>query len=188
MTDIYDSHIKKAVETISSGGVIAYPTEAVWGLGCDPWNEAAVTRLLSLKSRPMNKGLIIACGEQAQLNQLLEDLTIEQRQTLSGSWPGPNTWLVPDQQRWVPNWIKGDHDTVAVRVSKHSLIKDISALFGRPIVSTSANPAGDAPALNALTVHHYFGNQVDYVVEGELGHEAQPSRIRSLATGQVIRD
>lgn len=181
-------HIKRAVETLKSGGVIAYPTEAVWGLGCDPWNRVAVERLLHLKSRAMHKGLILACGEIDQLSFLLQDLTPEKLQILSGSWPGPNTWLVPDQSHTIPQWIKGSHETVAVRVSKHSLIKSISELFGRPIVSTSANPAGADPAMNALRIRQYFADQIDYIVPGAIGGEKQPSRIRSLDTGRVIRN
>ncbi|UZE96125.1 L-threonylcarbamoyladenylate synthase [Alkalimarinus alittae] len=189
MTDIiHSSHIKKAVETLTSGGIIAYPTEAVWGLGCDPWNRDAVERLLNLKSRAMNKGLILACGQMAQLSFLLDGLPPEKHKILTDSWPGPNTWLVPDNQRVVPYWIKGDHETVAVRVSKHLLIKEISAVFGHPIVSTSANPAGEEPAMSARMIHQYFGDQIDYVVPGELGGETQPSRIRSLDTGKIIRN
>lgn len=180
-------HIKRAVETLKSGGIIAYPTEAVWGVGCDPWNRSAVERLLRLKSRAMDKGLILACGEMDQLSFLLHGLTPEKHQILSDSWPGPNTWLVPDTSHVIPQWIKGSHDTVAVRVSKHSLIRNITALFGRPIVSTSANPAGAEPAMNALRIRQYFGRQIDYLVPGAMGGEKQPSRIRSLDTGLVIR-
>ncbi|MFD2230006.1 L-threonylcarbamoyladenylate synthase [Alkalimarinus sediminis] len=180
-------HIKRAVETLKSGGVIAYPTEAVWGLGCDPWNSVAVERLLRLKSRAMHKGLILACGEIEQLDFLLHGLTPEKYQTLLDSWPGPNTWLVPDSANVIPQWVKGSHDTVAVRVSKHSLIKEMAAQFGRPIVSTSANPAGAEPAMNGLRIRQYFGRQIDYIVPGSIGGEKQPSRIRSLETGQVIR-
>ncbi|WP_250656087.1 L-threonylcarbamoyladenylate synthase [Alkalimarinus coralli] len=180
-------HIKRAVEALKAGGIIAYPTEAVWGLGCDPWNRTAVQRLLELKSRAMSKGLILACGQMSQLDFLLSPLSNTERQTLSESWPGPNTWLVPDTHHTIPQWIKGEHDTVAVRVSKHLLIKNVTALFGRPIVSTSANPAGSEPAMNSLRIHQYFGRQLDYIVPGSTGGEQQPSRIRSLNTGQVIR-
>ena len=181
-------HIKRAVETLKSGGIIAYPTEAVWGLGCDPWNRLAVERLLELKSRSMHKGLILACGDMTQLSFLLRDVSSENYKILSESWPGPNTWLIPDKCHAIPQWIKGSHKTVAIRVSKHSLIKSMSALFGRPIVSTSANPAGLEPALNALRIRQYFGSQIDYCVPGALGAEQQPSRIRSLESGAVIRN
>ncbi len=180
-------HIKRAVETLKSGGVIAYPTEAVWGLGCDPWNRDAVERLLQLKSRAMNKGLILACGHIDQLSFLLTGVPPEKYDILLDSWPGPNTWLIPDRQHVIPQWIKGSHETVAARVSKHLLIKSIADLFGRPIVSTSANPAGSEPAMDSLRIRQYFGHHIDYIVPGSIGGEPQPSQIRSLDTGTVIR-
>lgn len=181
-------HIRRAVQILRDGGVIAYPTEAVWGLGCDPWNRQAVSRLLSLKSRAVDKGVILACGDMSQLDFLLSSLTSAQYQKLSASWPGPYTWLVPDLFNRVPSWIKGNHKKVAVRVSEHSLIIELSAAFGRPIVSTSANPAGAPPALNALRVRQYFGDLLDYIVPGELGREQQPSRIMDLDSGVIIRN
>jgi len=180
-------HIKRAAQIIRAGGVIAYPTEAVWGLGCDPWNSLAVERLLYLKSRAVAKGLILACGDIRQLDFLLSALDPDQYEKLSQSWPGSNTWLVPDALHRIPSWIKGNHKKVAVRVSKHSLIKDLSDELGRPIVSTSANPAGSAPAMSALRIRQYFGQHLDYIVPGSLGLEKQPSRIMDLDTDAVIR-
>ena len=181
-------HIKRAVQIIRNGGVIAYPTEAVWGLGCDPWNRKAVERLLSLKSRAVDKGVILACGDIRQLDFLLDSLAPSLYEKLSASWPGANTWLVPDDGGKIPIWIKGTHESVAVRVSKHSLIKSITHELGRPIVSTSANPAGADPAMNALRIHQYFGDLLDYIVPGALGLEQQPSRIMDLKSGAVIRN
>ncbi len=180
-------HIKRAVQMLRAGGVIAYPTEAVWGLGCDPWNPIAVERLLSLKSRVVDKGLILACGDIRQLDFLLSTLNAEQYETLLQSWPDSNTWLVPDSRHTIPVWIKGAHDKVAVRVSKHSLIERLSDELGRPIVSTSANPAGSPPAMNSLRIRQYFGQHLDYIVPGSLGLEKQPSRIIDLDTGAIIR-
>jgi L-threonylcarbamoyladenylate synthase len=186
-TSTHQWHIKRAAQILREGGVIAYPTEAVWGLGCDPWNPLAVERLLYLKSRAKVKGLIIACGNICQLDFLLSDLEPDQYETLLQSWPGPNTWLVPDTLNKIPSWIKGNHKQVAVRVSKHSLIKSLAGELGRPIVSTSANPAGSAPAMSALRIRQYFGQHLDYIVPGSLGMEEQPSRIMDLGTGSVIR-
>lgn len=181
-------HIKRAAQIVRAGGVIAYPTEAVWGLGCDPWNESAVERLLYLKSRAMTKGLILACGDIRQLDFLLSALEPNQYEKLSQSWPGSNTWLVPDTLHKIPKWIKGSHTKVAVRVSKHLLIENLSDELGRPIVSTSANPAGSAPAMSGLRIRQYFGQHLDYIVPGSLGAERQPSRIMDLETNTVIRN
>ena len=150
--------IRQVAGVVKDGGVIAYPTEAVWGLGCDPWNEAAVRRLLALKSRPMHKGLILVAARATQFDFLLNDLPGEWLLRLADSWPGPNTWLV----------------------------RALCAHTG-PLVSTSANPAGRPSARSRLRVEQYFHNQLDGLLGGELGGRRNPSLIRDLATGKVIR-
>ena len=177
--------LQQIAQKIRQGAVIAYPTEAVWGLGCDPFNATAVARLLALKERPMHKGLILVAASMEQFAGLLEGLTLEQLAQLEASWPGPNTWLVPHHNR-VPAWVTGAHDTVAIRVSAHPLVAQLCALTG-PLVSTSANPSGLLPAKSRLRIEQYFHGQLDAVVSGELGQNSNPSTIRDLRTGQVLR-
>jgi L-threonylcarbamoyladenylate synthase len=177
--------INQAALIVASGGVLAYPTEAVWGLGCDPFNQDAVERLLSLKNRSPSKGLILLAGTVQQLEFLIKDLTVSQRETLLNSWPGPNTWLIPHCNR-VPDFIHGDFATVAVRVSPHPVVQALCLAVGGPIVSTSANPQGLAPALTQLRARCYFGNGVHYC-PGVVGKSAKPSKIQDLLTGQIIR-
>jgi L-threonylcarbamoyladenylate synthase len=177
--------IRQVAGVVKGGGVIAYPTEAVWGLGCDPWNEAAVRRLLALKSRPMHKGLILVAARATQFDFLLNDLPGEWLLRLADSWPGPNTWLVPHQNR-LPAWITGRHASVALRVSDHPLVRRLCAETG-PLVSTSANPAGRPSARSRLRVEQYFHGQLDGLLGGPLGGRRNPSLIRDLATGRVIR-
>ena len=177
--------VQQAAQVVRAGGVIAYPTEAVWGLGCDPWDELAVARLLALKERPMEKGLILVADDIRQFDFLLEDLPDIWQERLAGSWPGPNTWLVPHQDR-LPEWITGQHASVALRVSDHSLVRELCALTG-PLVSTSANPAGRPAARSRLRVEQYFPRQLDKVLGGALGGRKNPSLIRDLITGDVIR-
>jgi L-threonylcarbamoyladenylate synthase len=177
--------IQRVARVVREGGVIAYPTEAVWGLGCDPWNETAVDRLLALKERPVHKGLILVADSIEQFDFLLDDLPERWIDRLASTWPGPNTWLVPHQNR-LPKWITGRHDTVALRVSDHPLVRDLCALTG-PLVSTSANPAGRPSARSRLRVEQYFPRQLDAVLGGALGGRKNPSLIRDLRTGDVIR-
>ena len=177
--------IQQAARVVRRGGVIAYPTEAVWGLGCDPWDGDAVERLLALKARPMEKGLILVAGCIEQFDFLLEDLPERWLDRLAGTWPGPNTWLVPHQGR-LPEWITGKHDSVALRVTDHPLVARLCALTG-PLVSTSANPAGRPAARSRLRVEQYFPRQLDKVLGGALGGRRNPSTIRDLRSGQVIR-
>ncbi len=177
--------IHRAARAVRAGGVIAYPTEAVWGLGCDPWNAVAVQRLLALKSRDPGKGLILVAASIEQFDFLLEDLPERWLDRLASTWPGPHTWLVPHQQR-LPAWISGMHETVALRVSDHPLVRALCDECG-PLVSTSANPAGRPAARSRLRVQQYFGGQLDEVLGGALGGRKNPSTIRDLATAEIVR-
>lgn len=184
-SDIFDPNA--IADCINLGGVIAYPTEAVWGLGCDPYNQSAVDKLLQLKCRPVNKGLIIVASDIEQLDFLLQDLSSEQIQKLEESWPGPVTWLIEDVNNRIPSWIKGDFSSVAVRVSAHPTVKQLCKAFGGFLVSTSLNPAGGEPALTEKQSRAYFGDKVDCYVCGDIGSSSKPSRIFELSTGRVIR-
>lgn len=179
--------VRRAVDYIEQDGVIAYPTEAVWGLGCDPYSESAVKRLLALKRRPVEKGLILVASKVAQVEHLLVNLTAEQRATVVDSWPGPNTWLIPDTENLIPEWIKGEHSAVAVRVSDHPLVCALCDRFGRLLVSTSANPATREPALTKTKVNAYFGPELDFVLAGELGGRSAPSVIRDAVSLNTLR-
>jgi len=179
--------IRQAVAAICGGGVIASPTEAVWGLSCDPFSEIAVARLLNLKARPEKKGLILVVAAMSQLDWLLHDLPGPARARLQLSWPGHTTWLVPHHDR-VPHWIHGEHDTVAVRVSAHPAIKALCREWGGALVSSSANPAGCQPALHRFAVHRYFGDRLDYIVAGAVGGAPRPSVIKHLGRDEVVRN
>lgn len=182
-----ESQLNDIAHQLHAGAVIAYPTEAVWGLGCDPYNQKAVEQILQLKQRPVEKGLILVAGDFSQLDFLLSDLSDQELETLHKYWPGPYTFLIPDPQNKIPKWVKGDHPTVAVRISKHPLIKKVSECFKGPIVSTSANPAGLEPARDESEVKGYFDTEVVTIISGEIGEQAQPSQIRDLRTGALLR-
>lgn len=186
MQRVSDIRLKSAVQALRAEGVVACPTEAVWGLSCDPDSELAVLRVLALKQRPVAKGLILVAANESQLGFLLHDLGAEERARLAASWPGPATWLVPHRNRLQP-WVYGEHATVAVRVSDHPVVQQLCRAWGGPLVSTSANPAGAQPARTAFAVRRYFGSAVDAVLPGHVGARSRPSQIRDLATGEVLR-
>ncbi|QEM83211.1 L-threonylcarbamoyladenylate synthase [Halomonas binhaiensis] len=175
-----------AVQALQRGGVIAYPTEAVWGLGCDPDNPDALTRLLQLKQRDPAKGVILVAASIEQFAPWLDQLTIPQREILETSWPGPNTWLVPDNGR-TPALVRGEHDKVALRVSDHPGVRQLCQAFGGPLVSTSANRAGQDPAMSEADIREIFAGQLDAIVPGALGGNPRPSTIRDLLSGSVLR-
>lgn len=185
MTDL---NIASAVALLHRGGVLVYPTEAVWGLGCAPFDGEAVHRLLAIKRRPVDKGLILVASEAGQFDALLDwaALAGERRDAVRASWPGPSTWIVPATPA-VPRWITGEHAGVAVRVSAHPVVSELCRRFGGPIVSTSANLTGEPPAFSRPALSPVLLALADGVCEGATGGLASPTAIRDASTGEVLR-
>ena len=178
--------MRQCLLALARQGVIACPTEAVWGLSCDPWSERAVRRVLDLKQRAADKGLILVAADEAQLEFLIGDLAEALRHKMRLSWPGPSTWLVPHQGR-VPPLVHGRFSSVAIRVSAHPLVRRLCRHFGSPLVSTSANRAGAPPPKNLLALRRYFGAAPDALLPGRLGGLERPSTIRDVFTDAVLR-
>jgi L-threonylcarbamoyladenylate synthase len=173
---------------LRDGGLAACPTEAVWGVSCDPFDEAAVLRLLRLKQRPVDKGLILVADTVARFDGLLDwaALPDERAAAVRASWPGPHTWIVPATAR-VPRWITGTHAGVAVRVTAHPSMAALCEAFGGPLVSTSANPAGAPPPRRPEDFDPALRDGVDAVLAGDTGAQARPTEIRDARTGEVLR-
>lgn len=184
MTD--NKQIEQAVKTLQRGGIIAYPTESVYGLGCDPDDTQAVRRILALKQRPVDKGLILVASGFQQLERYLQPLEDDIRQRVFASWPGPYTWLWPVKNE-VSELLRGQHQTLAVRISAHPVVKALCDLYGKAIVSTSANPADKPPAYSAEEVQAYFADKLDFIIDAEIGGSPQPTEIRDALTNRVIR-
>jgi len=167
--------------------VIAYPTEAVFGLGCDPDSEAAVEALLALKHRPREKGLILIADNFQQLLPYIDEtaLSDSQLQTVLSQWPGPVTWVMPAKSA-TPSWLTGQHSSLAVRVTAHPLVKELCRSFGKPLVSTSANLNGQPPCRLADEVKKQFGHDFP-VLMGNVGGRENPSEIKDALTGYLIR-
>lgn len=167
------------------GGLIAYPTESCYGLGCDPRNYAAVRRLLRLKQRPQAKGLILIADACRRLTRYLAPLTEAEHLQLAAPWPGPHTWLAPASRR-TPHWLRGRHTSIAVRVTAHPVAAGLCRALGSSLVSTSANLAGAKPVKTYRDCVRAFG-QSALVVPGAVGGRRKPSTIQDLLTGRIIR-
>ncbi len=180
--------IDQAVAALKQGDLIAYPTEGVMGLGCDPFNENAVMQLLALKQRPLEKGLILVGADLAQLMPLMDSdrLQPEQWTRLQESWPGPLTWVVPARSN-VPVWLRGRFDTLALRASAHPVVQQLCRAFGGPIVSTSANLSGQPPARACQALSPAIASDIAGCVVGEVGDLAGPTPIFDVLTGQPLR-
>ena len=171
---------------LRAGGVLAYPTEAVFGLGCLPQHRAALERIVDIKRRSARKGLILVAATVAQALRHVVPLDDERMREVRASWPGPVTWVLP-AQAWVDPLITGGRGSVAVRVTAHPVAAALCRVVGEALVSTSANLSGRPPARSALAVRRALGQRVDAVVPGRLGGASSPSTIRDGASGRILR-
>ncbi|MDR1075183.1 MAG: Sua5/YciO/YrdC/YwlC family protein [Xanthomonadaceae bacterium] len=179
---------RAAAAVLRDGGVIAYPAEGVWGLGCDPASRQAVLRLLRIKQRPVEKGLILIAASLGQLRPWIDAdaLPRDNWKAVIESWPGPNTWVLP-AAAGAPAWITGAHSGIAVRVSAHPDVVAVCSAFGGALVSTSANSSGAEPARERDRLDPALLALIDGVLQGETGGLFQPTSIRDALSGQVLR-
>jgi L-threonylcarbamoyladenylate synthase len=177
----------EAVSILKQGGVIAYPTESVYGLGCDPSNETALLKLLTIKRRSPDKGLILIADCFEKLEPWLLPVAFEKLQRALDTWPGPYTWVFPANLSHISPLLCGKHSTLAVRVTAHPIASALCQAFDAPLVSTSANREGDSPLRDAEAVKAYFSNELDYMVPGPTSGLENPTEIREVLTGQVLR-
>jgi len=177
-------HLRRAAQIIHDGGVIAYPTEGVFGLGCDPDRHEAVLRILALKQRAVTAGLILIAADREQLDGWINPSAVEEN-----ALSGPDafvTWVVTADRR-CPEWITGDRSTCAVRITRHPIAAALCREAGQPLVSTSANRHGQQAASSTLAVRRLFGQRIDFILPGSTGGAARPSEIRVARTGVVLR-
>ena len=178
-------HAARIRKHLQRGGVIAYPTESCYGLGCDPMNPHAVRRVLKLKKRSASKGLILIAADVRQLRPYLAPVSPALSARMRARWPGPHTWLVPASPQ-CPATLRGAHDSVAVRVTAHHGAATLCRIAGMALVSTSANLSGAKSAKTAEECRRLFGKRV-LVVSGPIGTRRRPSTIQDLVSGRIIR-
>jgi L-threonylcarbamoyladenylate synthase len=177
--------IREALRHIEDGGIIAYPTETVYGLGCDPFNAAAVLHLLDLKQRNIRQGLVLIASDFDQLQPLLLPLAPAVKKRVTKTGPGATTWVLPCPPE-VPAWLRGNHASLAVRITSHPFAAALCKHWGGPLVSTSANLHGKHPATSPLAVRKAFNGKLYYILHGDRGC-GRPSEIRDAISGTILR-
>jgi L-threonylcarbamoyladenylate synthase len=176
------AELTRAARIIKNGGIVAYATEYCFGFGCDPMNRLAVWRLLRIKRRAPDKGLILIAANVAQLDCYVNNIPAP----VHATWPGPHTWLL-EPREGVPRWIIGDHPGIAVRVTAHPQATALCRAAGIAIISTSANRSGGAPTRSYRETLRRFKGEVDYVLPGMVGDAPAPTPIRDAASGELVR-
>ena len=176
--------VDEACRLLKLGQIIAYPTEAVYGLGCAPFNQAAVEKLLHLKQRPVSKGFIVLIANWSQLTPLIGPVPEERLKPVRHTWPGPVTWVFPKAET-LPSWLSGDYSSIAIRMTSHPIAKALCK--EGPIISTSANLSGREPAVDVAGVMTQFPSGIDAVLSGLLGGLSKPSAIYDVLSGKRWR-
>jgi len=174
---------KELKPIFQQGGIIAYPTEAVFGLGCDPDNKQSVLKILELKNRPINKGLILVAADFSQVQKYLQPLSIEQKKLTE---PSATTYIYPTLET-APIWLTGDFNSLAVRISKHPTTRELCQVLDSAIVSTSANLASQEPARTCAGVNSIFNGKIEAILDRETGDLLNPTVIRDSISGEIIR-
>ena len=185
-TKVDTACIAQAVKVLENGGLIAYPTEGVFGIGCDPQNETALARVIAIKQRDAAKGLILVADQLEQLTAFVQPFTAEEYKRIAPTWPGPVTWVVrakPD----VSSLLTGGRHTLAVRISDHPVVQSLCRSFGGAIVSTSANLSGQPACLSAAQTKVQLGEKIELVIDAATGEHQGASTIRDAATGERLR-
>ena len=180
---IITSHPEELIAPLQQGGVIAYPTEAVFGLGCDPLNEAAVMHLLDLKQRSVDKGLILIAADFSQVSPFLQPISPQQQ---AFTLPSDTTWIFPAKDD-APKWLTGRFNSLAIRISQHEPVRQLCQQFASALVSTSANLSGEPPAKTTVEVVAQFDQRLAGIFDAPVGNLAKPTQIRDSLTGEVIR-
>jgi len=176
------AELTRAARIIKNGGIVAYATEYCFGFGCDPMNRSAVLRLLRIKRRMSDKGLILIAANVDQLDSYVDDVPAP----VLATWPGPHTWLL-EPREGVPGWITGDHPKIALRVTAHPQAAALCRAAGMAIISTSANRSGGAPTRSYRETLRRFKGEVDFVLPGMVGEAPAPTPIRDAASGALMR-
>ncbi|MEO8342480.1 MAG: Sua5/YciO/YrdC/YwlC family protein [Gallionella sp.] len=181
----HNASYRRIAAHLRRGGLIAYPTESCYGLGCDPDNRSAVQRLLRLKQRPQHKGLILIAANFKQVARYLQRLTPVQQQQLKMGGTQAITYLMPVLHS-APRWLRGNHDTLAVRLTAHPQAAQLCRGVNSALVSTSANRSGQRPAKTYAQCRRLFGRKV-WVLPGQVGKRKKPSTISRWEDGKIIR-
>jgi L-threonylcarbamoyladenylate synthase len=183
-----DDSLEDTVAALRAGGVVAYPTEGVYGLGCDPRNHAAFQRLFAIKQRPATQGVLLIAADFAQVEPYIDVKTVPVQAIARAvaTWPGPHTWIFPRAPD-VPAWIAGSQPGIALRVTAHPPAAALCRAFGGALVSTSANRHGEPELRDADDIRAAFGDQIDAILNGRLGGLERPTPIRDAISGANVR-
>lgn len=176
--------LAQAVAILRDGGIVAYPTETVYGLAVDPFSEPAVQRLIEAKGRGGDQAILLIISEQSQLLRCVATVNPAAERCMDAFWPGPLTLLFPKAPGLAPS-LTGERDTIAVRCPAHETARALCAAFGGPITSTSANRSGHPPAMAPGELDL---PGVALLIDGGALPPSKPSTLYDPVAGRILRE
>ena len=187
-TNLVTKDINAAAECLKQGGVIAYPTEAVFGLGCDPNNADAVARIIAIKNRSVSQGVIVVAKDWQQVSHYVDTTAVPPHSLRAAlnQWPAHLTQLFPKSAK-APSWITGNHESIALRITAHQDIIALCMQADMPIVSTSANRHGKSTLLDIDALVAELSDEIDLILDRSLGKATGPSPIVDVLTDEYCR-
>ena len=172
-----------AVENLRNGKLIAYPTDTLYGLGCDAFNEIAVQEIFEVKQRPLGMPLPLIIGNYDQINLVTESITTTIEKLIESFWPGPLTLIVPSGPK-VPAIVGSRGWKVGVRIPDHPIPRYLSSMLGNPIVGTSANISGMSETKTVNEVVNQIGNEVEMILKSNHKLKGMSSTILDITGSQ----
>jgi L-threonylcarbamoyladenylate synthase len=179
-----DPRISDAVEILRKGGTVVYPTETVYGIGCDPINRSACERIQQMKKRVNYKTLLLISCDIEQVEKTLGKLNETGSRLAQVFWPGPLTMVIRPEKE-MPDYLYGISSGIAVRVTSHPIASELAREFGAPIISTSANLTGDPPIVTYEDALELFGSEADIILKNPEPLHGKPSTVVDVTTGSI---
>ena len=174
----------RLVRFIRRGGIIAYPTESCFGLGCDPKNKKEINKIIKLKKRSLNKNFILIGSSLKHFDSFTNSFNDVTKKKLFSKWPGPHTWVIKANHR-CPNWLKSN-SKLALRIPSFSSCQALINSIDMAITSSSLNLSGKIPLRNYRDAYKFLPDKVK-LIKGRIGNNRNPSVIQDFKTKYIIR-
>ena len=176
--------LRKAEDVLIKGGVIAYPTDTVYGLGANAMNEEAVRKIFLFKKRDESKPLLLVVSKEFNLKEIVTEVSPQAVKLIKAFWPGPLT-IIFKASNTLSSFLTGGTGKIGVRVPDNAIVLRLLSICRFPITSTSANPSGMEEAKTAEQVKNYFPGKIDLIINGGESHQNLPSTIVEIEKGEL---
>lgn len=182
---INKEELENCVEIIKNGGIVIFPTDTVYGIGCNVWNKEAIKRIFEIKNRNYNKPMNVLCSDLKDIESLALEVNEKEKEIIHKYMPGACTLVVNKKKKEVPDILRAGLSTVAVRIPDNSIAVELIRKCGFPIVATSANISGEQDTIEIEDILTEFKDKVDIIIDGGKSKIGVPSTIVEIENNEV---